>query len=108
MPWPPQDDTPPKPPENANGFKRDFSPLVKLAMRMGWIGNLYTMTPEGVMPPMDVMLPFTYVAAYEDPQNDKVFVFGVIDGKGRVFEEDRTLFPNDGFIARLKLLKEVL
>jgi hypothetical protein len=103
MPWPPQDDTPPKPPLDKMGnMRRDFSPLVKLAMRMGWIVNLINMTPEGEVPPMEVMAPFTYIAAYEE--NEVVYVFGVVRGLPMSFVEPKTLFPSDGFIGRLKTL----
>lgn len=81
---------------------RDFSPLVKLAMRMGWISNIYINNGAGLAP--TVMPPFSYVAAWECPNMDIVYVFGVVNGRGMCFEEPRTLFPSDGFIGRLKLL----
>lgn len=102
MPWPPQDDTPPAPPKDMNGGRKPFSPLVLLAMRMGWINNLYSMTPDGACPAFGVMLPFTYIAAYEE--GETVFVFGVVKGKAMSWEEPKTLFPSDGFIGRLKIL----
>jgi hypothetical protein len=101
MPWPPQDDAPPLPPKDFNGQRRSFTPLIRLAMRMGWIDTLIQMG-DGVMPATEVMLPFSYIAAYEE--NDSVFVFGVVRGEPMNWKEPKTLFPTDGFVGRLKLL----
>lgn len=105
MSWPPDNDAPPPMPQQPDGTM-GYSPLVKLAMRMGWLGNMRTgFTSSGAAPLWpEIIKPFEWVAAVERRDQNKVFIFGLVNGKQIMCDDDYYLFPSDRLIGQLKTL----
>lgn len=81
-----------------------WTPLQKLAMRMGWVSNLMSMHNNGIGNYPDAIKPFEFLSAYECTASAKVYLFGVIRGTPMTFEDDIYMFPSDRLIGQLKTL----
>lgn len=103
MSYPPSNDTFLSAPAQPDGMNY-WTPLQKLAMRMGWvgqgkvIGSTYTSWSQ-------VIPPFEYVATYECKEQGQVFVFGVVRGTPMTFRDNIHMFPTDSLIGQLRTLQ---
>jgi len=103
MSYPPSNDTFPAPPTQNDGVMA-WTPLHKLAMRMGWVGQ-HRQNIGGTYPDWRTVIPpFEYVAAYECKERNRVYVFGVVRGEPMRFDDDIHMFPSDRLIGQLKTL----
>lgn len=94
MGWPASIDTIPSPPMQSNG-RAEYSPLIKLAMRMGWLetGTMICYSKCKYIDAVKVDLP------------QKAYVFIVQNsGEAMTIPDDYHLFPSDALISKLKLL----
>lgn len=101
MGWPQNNDTMPTPAATPAGGI-GYSPLVKLAMRMGWFESM-SYSANGNHHPA---VPWKYIDAVKiDSPAPRAYVFLVRQsGEAMTFEDDYHLFPSDTLIAKLKML----
>lgn len=74
-------------------------PMTMLAMRMRW-GDYAPISPDG-----QLIQPFLFDHVSIHLNDEKAFVFVVVDGKSTVIEDQANLFPSDTLVTQLNLLK---